>query len=125
MMMGSMKGPPEMIGDMPQSIDKLETMFRMQKDLQDFLKMDMTTQSYINMNFMALSDELHELLHTTPWKPWKKQQTLDVEEAKKELVDLFHFYMNLCLAVGMGPDELFDRYKTKNMENVGRQLRGY
>ena len=105
--------------------DRLSTMFKMQRSLQEFLGIDMTTQSYIDMNFMALSDELHEFLRETPWKPWKKQQSLNTDNAKDELVDMFHFYMNLCMSVGMDPDELYERYKMKNIENIGRQKRGY
>lgn len=105
--------------------DRLAQMFWMQKSLQEYLKMDMTSQSYINMNFMALSDELHEFLRETPFKPWKKNQTLNVENAKEELVDMAHFFMNLCLAVGMTPDELYERYCAKNKENFERQKRGY
>ena len=106
-------------------MDKLEHMFELQEEFQTSLGLDRKTQAYKNMNFMAMSDELHEFLRETPWKEWKKQQSLNTDRAKEELVDMFHFFMNLCLSVEMDADELYIRYKAKREENYDRQKRGY
>jgi dimeric dUTPase (all-alpha-NTP-PPase superfamily) len=105
--------------------DKLDHMFELQEEFQTSLGLDRQTQAYKNINFMAMSDELHEFIRCTPWKTWKKQQIMDHEHAKEELVDVFHFFMNLCMSVEMDAEELYIRYKAKREENFDRQKRGY
>ena len=106
--------------------DRLEVMFEKQQQLQDRLgTKPYMNQEYINVMTLAAIDELMETLRETPWKPWKKQQEFNTENYKEELVDLFHFYMNLCLAVGMKPEELYERYCVKNKINFKRKDTGY
>ena len=52
--------------------DMLQDMFDKQHRLQVRLKPDIQSQEYINLNVLAITDELHEFLRETPWKPWKK-----------------------------------------------------
>lgn len=74
---------------------------------------------------LALEDELHELLGEVGWKPWATSRHVNEEAAKGELVDAFHFFMNLCMVVHMTPTELFDKYIEKRQRNARRQLDGY
>lgn len=68
------------------------------------------------------------------WKWWKAEnkttaQTMcfndlhpdDQLEAKMELVDKFHFFMNDMIKIGMSGSELYSMYKSKNLENFRRQ----
>lgn len=81
-----------------------------------------------------LSSEFHELLERLPWKEWKtysdeqlagwtsKEQEL---ETKFEYVDMFHFFINMGLLIGITPEDLSRMYYLKNKENFDRQERGY
>lgn len=108
-------------------VDKLEIMFQKQAVLQRELGNDNLEWNveYIKVNILAITDEIMEVLRETPWKPWKKQQVFDKDKYKEELVDTFHFFMNLCLAGGMNADELFMRYNRKNAINHLRKKKGY
>ena len=117
--------------------DKLDLIFEKQKILQkrfiDFNQADLAyKQKYINLMILSCLDELSEVLRETAWKNpsfvefgWKNTQIFDNEKFKEELVDLAHFFINLCLASGMSSDEFFERYINKNKENHARQNRNY
>ena len=114
------------------SRDMLEHAFRLQYELQhvtyghDFQGMSEEEKvAFIKDMCIALSDELHEFLSEVGWKPWATSRTINRNAAKGELVDLFHFFMNLCIVVGMGPHELYERYLEKRMRNIRRQEDGY
>jgi hypothetical protein len=92
----------------------------------DFLRMDDDERiQYIKDNTLAMIDEIMETLHEIPWKPWKKNQVLNKEAYRKELVDLFHFFMNACLVMGMDGEMLYDKYLEKLEENLNRQINKY
>ncbi|QBX32709.1 dCTPase [Aeromonas phage Asfd_1] len=71
------------------------------------------------------------------WKPWRAEfaeyqarlfsdlSPADQLEAKFELVDQFHFFLNKMIAMGIDGDEMFRLYYVKNAENFERQKRGY
>jgi hypothetical protein len=81
---------------------------------------------FVHWNVTALVDELHEALAETHWKPWATGTGFKDKDAfKSELVDAWHFLMNLCLVVGMDATELFDKYRVKHEINARRQLDGY
>jgi len=110
-------------------LDRLGHMMALQKELQMRLNgvedVKKLPQTYYNTMTMALMDELMEALRETPWKPWKKGQTLDYDRVKDELVDAWHFLMNLMLWTGMDATELYTRYQGKNLENHRRQDEDY
>ena len=62
-----------------------------------------------------------EVLDGTSFKWWKNQKEIDADYLKEEVVDIFHFFVSMCLRLGMDADELFERYLTKNRENFDRQ----
>jgi dimeric dUTPase (all-alpha-NTP-PPase superfamily) len=105
--------------------DKLEEIFKKQRDLQEHLGQDLHKQEYININVLALTDEIHEAIRETSWKPWKKQQVTNIDNYKKELVDALHFFVNLCLAADMTAQELRDMYCEKREVNIQRKDTGY
>lgn len=87
---------------------------------------------FIKNMVLAATDELHEALNETAWKPWASGYgEIQRDAFFGELVDLFHFVMNLMLAGR--PDltpaevaaELVVKYKAKNAKNLRRQLDGY
>lgn len=80
---------------------------------------------FIKDMHIAIGDELSEFLGEIGWKPWATSRHINFEAARGELVDAFHFFMNLCMAVDMTPDMLYERYKAKRLKNIKRQEEGY
>lgn len=84
---------------------------------------------YIKEMKLALEAELQEALDHTGWKLWATSKHINREEYFGELVDAFHFLMNMLLALGDTPEdiasELFTRYCIKNRVNAQRQQNGY
>lgn len=121
-------------------INPLSAIFRIQEKLQEHygklpsqLSPEKELPQFIKDMVLAATDELHELLNRTPWKPWRSYKfpedyhpsDEELREIKMELVDVFHFFINLCLAFNMSADELFKFYIAKNKENLDRIKRGY
>ena len=65
------------------------------------------------------------------FKEWKQYNWDDDEvqthwsAAKEELVDAFHFMINISLALGLTADELAKIYVAKNIANHERQDNNY
>lgn len=73
----------------------------------------------------AMSQELAELTDSVPWKWWAKYQQFDVQNARVEVVDLFHFLISLAQVLGMSADDVYQAYLKKNEVNFRRQETGY
>jgi len=130
------KQPIMVIPDQPTTFawvgGKLEAMYDAQHQLQvraygkDPTKLEGEEQiQFIKDMTLALTDELHEFLAETGWKPWATSRHVHTDLAKGELVDAFHFFMNLMLVIGMTPDDLFNGYMEKRGRNARRQAEGY
>ena len=73
----------------------------------------------------AMSQELAELTDSVPWKWWAKYQKFDEQNARVEVVDLFHFLISMAQVLGMSADDVFQAYVKKNEVNFKRQDSGY
>ena len=73
----------------------------------------------------AMSQEIAELTDSVPWKWWAKYQKFDEQNARVEVVDLFHFLISLAQVLGMSADDVFNAYIRKNEVNFKRQETGY
>ena len=80
---------------------------------------------WIRWNMLALEDELHEALAEVGWKPWAKSKHINRDAFVSELVDAFHFLMNLMLIVDCDADEFLAKYFEKRGINAARQAAGY
>jgi hypothetical protein len=81
---------------------------------------------FIHWNVTALTDELHELLAETGWKPWAKSRHINLEAARGEAIDALHFLVNLFLVLGLDDaQEIMRRYHLKHEKNAKRQEEGY
>lgn len=111
-------------------MDKIDIMLKMQKDLQEkinkekFGKLEFN-QEYINYMTIALTDEIFEALRETPFKYWKKTTNLNKEKMQEELIDAWHFFMNLLIAADINSDKLYKMYCKKNNINHKRVEEGY
>lgn len=136
------------------STDTLGDIMALQKDTQSSIygwNFDNMTlreiMSFWHVNTHSLVDEIHEATDALGgikdgsgnaiWKYWKKDfrkyesmQFSDLSEndqleAKFEIVDMLHFFMNYAISIGMTPQEMYNMYMSKNEENRERQKRGY
>ncbi len=73
----------------------------------------------------AMSQEMAELIDSVPWKWWAKYQKFDEQNARVEVVDLFHFLISMAQVLGMSADDVFAAYIKKNEVNFKRQDSGY
>lgn len=73
----------------------------------------------------AMSQEIAELTDSVPWKWWAKYQQYDRQNARVEIVDLFHFLISLAQVVGLSAQDVHDLYMKKNRLNFERQDSGY
>ena len=73
----------------------------------------------------AMQQEMAELTDSVPWKWWAKYQKFDEQNARVEVVDLFHFLISMAQVLGMSADDVFAAYVKKNAVNFQRQDSGY
>jgi dimeric dUTPase (all-alpha-NTP-PPase superfamily) len=112
-------------------MDKLDEIF----DLQDALNKrigvntdgmsDEEKAKWVLNYTRAMQQEIAELIDSVPWKWWAKYQEFDEQNAKVEVVDLFHFLISLAQVLGMTPEDVYDAYMKKNKVNHARQDSGY
>lgn len=106
----------------------LELQRRLQKEAYGidyrFMSNEELIQSFKDMT-MALEDELHEALNEMGWKPWATSKHFNREAVQGELIDAYHFLMNLMLIAGMDENMVNKKYRAKNAVNLKRQQDGY
>lgn len=112
-------------------MDKLEDIFRMQQALNERIGvktegMQPPQQVEWILNYTrAMQQELAELTDSVPWKWWAKYQNFDVQNARVEVVDLFHFLVSAAQVLGMTAEDVYQAYLKKNAVNFKRQESGY
>jgi dimeric dUTPase (all-alpha-NTP-PPase superfamily) len=72
-----------------------------------------------------MQQELAELIDSVPWKWWAKYQKFDEQNARVEIVDLFHFLVSLAQTMGLSAEDVYQAYVKKNQVNFQRQETGY
>lgn len=80
---------------------------------------------YVRTCTLALGAELHEALDEIGWKPWATSQHFNRDAYVSELVDAWHFLMNLLLVADVSGDEFMLKYRAKLEKNRKRQVDGY
>ncbi len=111
--------------------DQLDELFRLQKQLNQRIGVDtdrMTDaerQQWLLHYCRAMSQEVAELTDRVPWKWWAKYQTFDRQNARVEVVDLFHFLISAAQVLCLNADEIFEAYTKKHQVNLDRQESGY
>jgi len=111
--------------------DQLRELWQMQKALNERIGVNMEGMSveektrWILNYTRALTQEIAELNDSVPWKWWAKYQKFDEQNARVEVVDLFHFLISLAQVLGMSADDVYNAYIKKNAVNFKRQESGY
>ena len=121
------------------SEDMLESLFQKQKELHQTIATYSTSNgSQYSKKFLSLSKEerlsalctaiIHEaveLQRLNNWKWWKKTVEFDQNHAKEELIDIWHFVIDVSIELGMTPRDILAAYITKNQINKDRQKNDY
>ncbi len=111
--------------------DMLARIFELQAELNGRLGVDLSNLSDAErthwvLNYTrALQQETAELVDSVPWKWWAKYQAFDLQNARVEVVDMFHFLVSLAQTLGMSAEDVFTAYLAKNKINHQRQDTGY
>lgn len=120
-------------------MNELEYMFKIQKAFQDrvdqrYKSTDLKERAaFLRDHFVFCNQEMQEMLYEIPffkhWKDYSKMTDEEIKEAydkaKEEIIDAWHFFINIMLGLGMTAEELFTRYLDKHKENIRRQNEGY
>src|SRR3989338_2450227 len=103
--------------------DKLQEIFRMQEELNQRigvhtseLNEEEKTKWILNYT-RAMTQEIAELIDSVPWKWWAKYQKFDQQNARVEVIDLFHFLISMAQVLGMTAEDVFQAYVKKNAVN--------
>ena len=112
-------------------MDILKDMFEKQAELNRRIGVDTTQMpeaeqpKWILNYCRAMSQEIAELTDSVPWKWWAKYQTYNKQNARVEIVDLFHFLISLAQVAGLTAEDVHRLYLEKNKVNFERQDSGY
>ena len=112
-------------------MDKLDEIFEQQKALNNRIgviteEMSAEDKAQWVLNYTrAMQQEIAELIDSVPWKWWAKYQEFDEQNAKVEVVDLFHFLISIAQVLGMSPEDVYQAYVKKNKVNHKRKESGY
>ena len=106
--------------------DKLELIFELQNSFDTELAKNrhlegISREEWIQKETLAMISELAELIDEVNFKWWKNPKEVNDRAVKEELVDILHFFVSMCLKMGMTADELCAMYLEKNQENFDRQ----
>ena len=111
--------------------DKFEELFRLQNHLNQRIGVDtadMTEtqrQRWLLEYCRAMSQEIAELTDCVPWKWWAQYQTFDRQNARVEIVDLFHFLISAAQVLELTANDIFEAYCKKHQVNLDRHTSGY
>lgn len=111
--------------------EMLASMFAMQEQLNERIGVrcadlnEEEQQQWLLNYCRAMSQELAELTDSVPWKWWADYQQFDRQNARVEVIDLFHFLISLAQVLGMSAQDVHDLYMKKNQVNFDRQESGY
>lgn len=109
-------------------IDVLDLILGMQKKFaskfQSFDNMSLKERvKWTKEYLMHINCEGVELLEMLPFKHWKNYDNFKLDEIniKYEIIDMFHFFLDICLVWGITGEELAKLYFAKNKHNFERQ----
>jgi len=109
-------------------VDKLEKLIEMQRDLASVLaspRYPSEAEERISLLCTAIIHETIELQRLTNWKWWKNPTDFNIEDAKEELIDIWHFVLQATIELNMTPEDILKYYSKKNNLNKERKKMNY
>lgn len=77
----------------------------------------------LNDYTLALFMEVAELVESYSWKPWKPNKGTDIENLKRELVDIIFFLVRIMSWYQLTPEDLDDKFKEVIANNKRRYVK--
>ncbi|HEY6405336.1 MAG TPA: dUTPase [Nitrososphaeraceae archaeon] len=111
-----------------ETLDKLDKIFQLQKDLASVISSDRyprTKEDRVSALCTAITHEAIELQRLTNWKWWKNKVDFDEDQAREELIDIWHFVVQTAIELDISPKSILDEYLKKNRINRQRHQDGY
>lgn len=126
-------------------MDKLDVLVELQKKLMERLKVQSFTDNepivsapgIVASKLTVIEEQTKNMLHAITceigeisdeinWKPWKStRRDIKLHDLRLELIDVFHFILEIMIMWGMDAQVIHDYYIIKNQENHERQDRKY
>ena len=114
-------------------MDKLDYIFNMQKFLMKKYgfkgPINIDTKKGQNKIREVMFFMVHEVFEASEWmkmKPWRKTIVkTDIKAFLEEIVDVLHFYVELCIYLGIDSNKLTGMYKEKAYKNLERLKNRY
>ena len=109
-------------------MDIFETIFKLQKELATVIASERyprIKEERISALATAIVHEAVEVQNLTNWEWWKKSIEFDQVQAREELIDLWHFLIQMSIELGMTPNEILSEYQKKHQINKQRHENGY
>lgn len=109
-------------------MDKLDEIFTRQTQLMNKYgfkgPIDIDTKEGQNKIREIMFYVAHELFEASEWlkmKPWRKTLVkTDIPAFKEELADVTHFFIELCITLGINSNEFYKLYSIKYTKNLKR-----
>lgn len=102
--------------------DMLTQLFQMQKVIIEKVPHGLREESIPFLEaILGLQQELVEFTDLVSWKKWRRNKwDEDKAKAKDEIVDLWHYLLELTILCGFSPEEMVERFKSKHEVNLQR-----
>jgi dimeric dUTPase (all-alpha-NTP-PPase superfamily) len=108
--------------------DMLLKIFKAQAELDAKIGYKLHTynkQERVMALHLAIQQELSEVINCLQWKWWKVGGGSTPEELQMEVIDVLHFVVSMCQAVGLDAEKTSELYHKKNTINANRKGNGY
>lgn len=123
----------------PNAPDRLAALFAMQCELNRYTMANngqpsldeiqaepALTEQWVRNYLLAMQQEIAEAYDSTNWKWWRSRvDRYDPQNLAVELVDILHFWISACQALGLKAEDVYRMYVQKNEVNLKRQEGGY
>ena len=112
-------------------MDRIDDLFDKQVKLQNIyyenVKIGEKRPELVAETVAYIIGEIGEILEEyQEWKTWRKNKPKwDEKNLINEVVDLWHFILNLTIFLGLDSNTLYEGYCKKNKINYDRQVNGY
>lgn len=93
------------------------------KAIRDFQMRMPADNASTNDYMLALFMEVAELVDSYSWKPWRESVPADIENLKRELVDIHFFLVHIMNCFGILPEDLNQKFEEVIANNEKRYVK--
>ena len=93
------------------------------KAIRDFQMRMPADNASTNDYMLALFMEVAELVDSYSWKPWRESVPADIENLKRELVDIHFFLVHIMNCFDIVPEDLNQKFEEVRLNNEKRYVK--